>query len=173
MLHSEGHSFRSSRGRRRSPPQPGKQARDAIPTSTGMHVPLAAEDSAQVSLCRALTKGWLCWFPSGSQWKGEKRLSEHCVCFRTEGACFQGKVLSVYPSGPLLPPPPPPSTPPLPPPTPNLFLPSHGTRTKCLECIALERQEKRGRDLDGMSDKGTAALLAPAVVRPSYWGLPK
>lgn len=132
--YSEGHSFQSSRGRRRSPTQPGKQARGAIPTSTGRHVPLAAEDRAQVSLCRALVnKGMV-----GSPLEGNgrtKRLPEHCIGFRTKGACFQGKVLSVYPSSPLFPlhPVNPSSSTPPPP----IYSYDHGTVTKCLEFIAL------------------------------------
>lgn len=138
MLHSEGHSFQSSRGRRRSPTQPGKQARGAIPTSTGRHVPLAAEDPAQVSLCRALVNKGMVGSPLEGNGRA-KRLPEHCIGFRTERACFQGKVLSVYPSSPLLPPHPVnPSSSTTPPP--NLFLrPWH-----CDEVFRIYRVGKLG-----------------------------
>lgn len=68
----------------------------------------------------SVNKGMLMLVPLWKAMEGRK-LPEHCVCFRTKGACFQGKVLSVYLSNPFPPsPPPPPTTPPLP--SPNLFL---------------------------------------------------
>lgn len=76
--------FQSSRGRQRSPTQLGKQSRDAVPTRVGMHVPLVAEDTAQGSHCRSLTKGWLCWFPSTPGSQGKVRKTSGALCLFSE-----------------------------------------------------------------------------------------